>query len=66
MQVGLLGAGIATGTRMATGAAYGTGESEEARELLAAADHARALTELAPSRPGAAHPATAGRTQEDP
>jgi len=41
LVVGLLGAGIATGTRMATGAAYGTGESEEARELLAAADHAR-------------------------
>ncbi|UVE94543.1 2-C-methyl-D-erythritol 4-phosphate cytidylyltransferase [Dietzia sp. B32] len=35
-------------------------------KITTAADHARALTELAPSRPGAAHPATAGRTQEDP
>jgi len=41
LVVGLLGAGMATGTRTTTGASYETGESGEARELLAAAGLAR-------------------------
>ncbi len=41
LVVGLLGLGIATGTRTATDGDYGAGESEQAREVLNAADLAR-------------------------